>query len=291
MKIVLGTMIKNEGSSILEWIAYHLSQGIDAFYIADNDSTDSTSKILRLLSQIGIVKHIKYVENAGERPQLGAFSEILKLMKADHVDLAGFIDLDEFIVPDKNTESVNSYLTKIFQDEELSAVAMNWAVFGSSGYIFVEPGLVLERFKKRSRQNFPPNSHYKSIFRIARANHFVNPHHILMTSGKYCATDLTELKLKNAGAYGITKNVCWKQLKLNHYVIKSAQEFIETKLHRGNASTPKAIDKISYFRHYDRNDEDCDLALSKAKITWNMIDHLISMAPELMAYAPKRMAG
>lgn len=37
-KFSIASIIKNESPYILEWIAYHLSIGVEHFYIADNCS-------------------------------------------------------------------------------------------------------------------------------------------------------------------------------------------------------------------------------------------------------------
>ena len=37
---------KNEGAYFAEWIEWHLSQGVEKFYIYDNESTDNTREVL-----------------------------------------------------------------------------------------------------------------------------------------------------------------------------------------------------------------------------------------------------
>ena len=37
---------KNEGPYFKEWVEWHLSQGVDKFYVYDNESTDGTKQIL-----------------------------------------------------------------------------------------------------------------------------------------------------------------------------------------------------------------------------------------------------
>ena len=48
---------KNEGPDCKEWIEWHLKQGVDKFYVYDNESTDDTKSSLEPYIQSGIVEY------------------------------------------------------------------------------------------------------------------------------------------------------------------------------------------------------------------------------------------
>ncbi|EPW1758023.1 glycosyltransferase family 2 protein, partial [Escherichia coli] len=51
LKLYIATIIKDECSSLLEWIAYHRVLGVDGFIIADNGSRDGSRELLLSLAR------------------------------------------------------------------------------------------------------------------------------------------------------------------------------------------------------------------------------------------------
>jgi cellulose synthase/poly-beta-1,6-N-acetylglucosamine synthase-like glycosyltransferase len=45
--LVICAIFKNESRYIYEWLSYHHSIGVDAFYLYNNNSTDDTVEIIR----------------------------------------------------------------------------------------------------------------------------------------------------------------------------------------------------------------------------------------------------
>ena len=154
MKIAVAGIVKNEIDILLEWIAYHRVVGISHFYIADNESNDGTRELLSALSRAGLVTTFDFPSHGEQKPQLPAYSRILRSCSPD-IDVLAFIDADEFLLPTQEEASIVPLINRLFADESVSAVALNWAIFGSAGYLFAEDGLVIERFTKRARQDFP----------------------------------------------------------------------------------------------------------------------------------------
>ena len=252
MKLCIATMMKNEADSLIEWVCYHLAIGVDSFIVANNESSDATIEILELLSDFCDLEFIDFETPKTSRPQLPAFNYILNNYKHKH-ELMSFIDADEFLCPMNGHEKISPFLNDIFSHNQIGALAVNWCNYGSSNAIFKEPGLAIERFTQHSFSDFPANHHYKTIFRADSAIRFVNPHHI-ETSKKYIYSDEHELVSHPTLGIGLSKEVKWDNIRINHYVIKSLQEYFVGKSLRGNASTQKPVDRKSYFLSYDRNE-------------------------------------
>ncbi len=263
MKLFVAAIIKNEMDALLEWIAYHRVVGVGGFIIADNGSNDGSRAFLDGLEKLGIVTVLDFPDVVGQKPQLPAYERILRTCCTD-IDLLAFIDADEFLVPLDPEQSIAASLDKWFSDPSVTAVALNWSNFGSNGELFAEEGLVTERFTQRAPQQFNANKNFKSIVRPNSAIHFNNPHHAELRYGRYIDTQGNDLVLHPKHGSGVSEEVIWGEMRVNHYVVKSLEEFLLGKHLRGSAATAKRVKHKAYFKAHDRNDETCLLAAALA---------------------------
>lgn len=244
-------MVKNEAWSLMEWIAYHQAIGVDNFIIANNESSDNTLELIQYLQKVVNIVVFDFPTPENERPQIPAFNKILADYK-NQFDYMMFIDLDEFVLPLNENFHINNTIEQLF-DANVSALAMNWCNYGSNGQIFRENGLVISRFDKHAHISMPANRHYKTLFRTDSVNRFINPHHVELKNGIYI-NGKKELLKNYEGRHGLSESVVWDNIRINHYVVKSLQEYFVSKATRGNASTVKPVDRKSYFMSYDRNE-------------------------------------
>ena len=263
MKLFVAAIIKNEMDALLEWIAYHRVVGVSGFIIADNGSNDGSRAFLDGLERLGIVTVLDFPDVVGQKPQLPAYERILRSCSED-IDLLAFIDADEFLVPLDPEQSIATSLDKWFSDPSVSAVALNWSNFGSNGELFAEEGLVTERFTQRAPQQFNANKNFKSIVRPNSAIHFNNPHHVELRYGRYIDTLGNDLVSHPNHGNGVSEEVVWNGVRVNHYVVKSLEEFLLGKHLRGSAATANRVKHKAYFKAHDRNDETCLLAAALA---------------------------
>ncbi|MBD1405737.1 glycosyltransferase family 2 protein [Leclercia adecarboxylata] len=263
MKLFVAAIIKNEMEALLEWIAYHRVVGVSGFIIADNGSNDGSRAFLDGLERLGIATVLDFPNVEGQKPQLPAYERILRSCSTD-IDLLAFIDADEFLVPLDPEKSLSSSLDEWFSDPSVSAVALNWANFGSNGELFAEEGLVTERFTQRAPQQFNANKNFKSIVRPNNASFFNNPHHAELRYGRYVDSLGNDLVSHPKHGNGVSEEVVWNGVRVNHYVVKSLEEFLLGKHLRGSAATANRIKHKAYFKAHDRNDETCLLAAALA---------------------------
>ena len=231
---------KDEGPYFKEWIEWHLSQGVDHFYIYDNESSDGTREILQPYIDSGVVEY-KYWP--GHRRQLAAYDDCL-----EHYRLASrwiaFIDLDEFIVPIKDA-SIPAFLKRF---EAFAAVEINWLVYGSGGHKTKSPGTMMERFRFHSLPGHRLNRHVKSI---------VNPREVFTMIGCHEAAKISG-SIADSHGQPVTKNFREREpqqdiIRINHYAVRSYEEFLE-KQARGRASGTQKTVRSEYFEQYDLND-------------------------------------
>ncbi len=231
---------KDEGPYFKEWIEWHLGQGVEKFYIYDNESTDCTREVLKPYIDSGVVEYIHF---PGYRRQLAAYDHCMEHHRLDTRWLA-FIDLDEFIVP-MNGETVREFLS---HHEDASAVEINWLIFGSSGAQKKLPGTMMERFRRHSLPNHILNRHVKTIVNPRRVFNMIGCHEAARISGY--AVDSHGMPLKKSFR---DREPQQDVIRINHYAVRSFEEFLE-KQNRGRASGRNKTVEREYFDRFDLND-------------------------------------
>ena len=138
----------------------------------------------------------------------------------------------------------------------VGAVAVNWAAYGSAGEDKARPGLVIERFPARAPRDTLLNRHYKTILRPrAFAGVHETPHLFRLRSGFHAVhADGSPVAPYSDRHHGLSQAILWSPLRLNHYVVKSREEFFQRKRLRGRA-TKNATRDAAFFAVHDRNEE------------------------------------
>lgn len=230
---------KNEGPYFKEWIEWHLSQGVERFYIYDNESTDGTREVLQPYIDAGIVEYFYF---PGRKRQLAAYDDCFERHRLDTRWIA-VIDLDEFIVPIKD-RSIPEFLHRM---ESYAVVEINWLVYGSSGAKTKTEGKLMQRFRKHSLPGHQLNRHVKSIADPRRVCTMIGCHEAARISGKPVDPN-GHIITTHFGDREPQQEV----IRINHYAIKSYEEFL-AKRARGRARTNSVRD-MGYFERYDLND-------------------------------------
>lgn len=273
MKLAIAAIVKNEADALMEWLAFHLVVGASHFLMADNESTDGTSELLSAFAEQGLMTLIS-VPDGETPPQLPAYQSLLEKCPR-HIDVVAFIDADEYLLPTREGQTLLAWLEERFASPEVGALGLNWACFGSNGAKFREEGLVIERFTQRAHQAFGPNHHFKSVVRPRYVKCFDNPHFARLKRGHYVNSlgqPLIPRKDQQDKPWlGLSEQITWEGARINHYLVKSVEEFVLGKAKRGSATTPNYQKQQDYFMRHDRNDAACHLAAELApKVKKNM---------------------
>ncbi|RTR05132.1 glycosyltransferase family 2 protein [Halomonas nitroreducens] len=277
MKLAVAAIVKNEADCLPEWLAYHRLVGASHFLIADNSSTDGTRELLAERAGRGELTLLDVPTAGRAPPQLGAYDRLLAACPQD-IDVLAFIDADEFLLPmaeagtspsgEPSGPSLLPWLETRFADDSVGAVVLNWACFGSAGEVFREEGLVTERFTRRASMSFGPNRHYKSLVRPGWVAGFDNPHHVRLSRGRHVDARGDPLRFRQdregRERRGLSEAVVWEGARVNHYIVKSVEEFLAGKSKRGSAAKAGYVKGRQYFERHDRNDEVCERAASLA---------------------------
>lgn len=256
LRLGIGAIFKNECPYILEWIAYHRVLGFSRFFIADNNSDDGSTALLASLAAAGVVEHIPFPGQPDKAPQLPAYTEILR-RHGNEVDWLAFIDADEFFLPTDGSQSMLPFVAEMNAATQIGLVAINWATYGSSHQMDAADEPVIERFSQRATRDYIHNHHYKSLVRTS-ANPTVrgSPHLFSIKPGaKTVQTNGAALVNHAKRGEGLSAEVVWDHVRLNHFIVKSRQEFFEKKGPKGRATVVGQIKGEDYFTSHDRNEE------------------------------------
>lgn len=267
MKVAIVCIVKNELDYMLEWVAYHRTVlGVTDFIVADNVSNDGTTQLLEALDHSGLIIRVHSPRVNDEKGiQADAYNHILKKYGSQY-DYMAFIDADEFIV-NKTGLSFQKQLKKIAGNRDAGAIALNWRVFGSSGFYYQTNRLVTERFTWASRPDKNVNHHIKTILKPSCVSEMYI-HHAKLKNNKYYYDEggkiffIETTKEKNEMPLGsvspFTKVIKNNSLYVAHYVVKSKDEHMLKKSKRGSAAGKASRQKgIAYFKCHDLNQFEC----------------------------------
>ncbi len=222
----LCAILRNEIRGVVEWLAHYKALGVDEFLIYDNASSDGTSAILQALAEAGEITLIPWPHTVGERPQRLAYADARKRAQADWL---AFFDADEFLLL-REDASLGAFLRRF--DPSVSAVAVNWVVFGSGGQAAYHPAPVMERFTNALPADAAPNHQVKAIGRrvdlVGTGIHRVEP-----ATGRYVTPSGRDARFAGLTA---VKTPDVTLAALHHYAVKSLEEFAE-KRQRGHANS------------------------------------------------------
>ena len=227
-KFAIGAIFKNEQPYILEWIAFHRTIGIKNFIIADNESTDGSKDLLHLLDLAGIIHYLDFPSEPGVKPQLPCYSKILEIAQKNGLEWIAFIDANEFLMPESEDIDFFACIENPVSQEDVGAVAINWAIYGSSGLEERSDSLVLKDFTRRAPLNFSTNMHYKSMVKVNAVSGVSGcPHHFLLKENfKYKNADGSDLHIHPEIGLGVSHSILSNPIKINHYIVKSKNEFL-----------------------------------------------------------------
>lgn len=260
-KVLVSTM-KNEGPYLLEWLAYHRSIGIDDFCIFSNDCTDGTNLMLNRLDQMGIIKHFDNPLGPNMDPQRAAYSRANKLDFVREADWVLIVDADEFLNVHVGDRSVDALIDACGNPD---AISINWRLMGSNDHAHMSEDLVTDRFTRGSSFDEPENGlvwGFKTLFRPNKFEYFgvhrprfkkkteLVPGMVHWTNA---AGQPMEDKYLSGGWRGNAGNVSNKFAQVNHYAIKSREDFLLKRL-RGTANSKnKGRIDMSYWDKYNIN--------------------------------------
>lgn len=225
--------MRNEGPYILEWLAHHRAIGVRDALIYSNDCDDGSDALLDLLAGAGVVQHVRHAPR-GKSVQWAALRAARDHPAYVAADWALALDSDEFVTLRGGAARLPEFLGAYPGCE---AFALPWRLFGSDGQLRFEDLPVTQRFRHAApeRMLFPAASRFCKSLYNAKARGFARPGvHRPKTRGAATprwrdgagrplgaefAEDDARIILPPDHANGA-------EVQINHYSLKSAEEFL-----------------------------------------------------------------
>ena len=150
-KFLIVSAMKNEGPYILEWVAHHMSIGVEHFLIVTNDCVDGTNEMLERLQQMGIVTLVmnpKLIKRDASEWQLSALSIAQHYPIYRRAEWIIHCDVDEFI----QLNNGHCDLTELVEAlAPVDVVSITSVPFNSNGLNVLEDKPVMEQFLQSDR--------------------------------------------------------------------------------------------------------------------------------------------
>jgi hypothetical protein len=262
---------------LLEWAVFYRLLGFDRIVIYSNDNTDGSDELLNAMQNHGMIEWRPRILKEGVSPQMSAYSALTDELFRDplwHGSYLAWLDCDEFLILKKH-ENIKQLLAYYSNPD---ALFVNWKHFGSSGKVTYENKIAIDRFCQCSGSTFH-NKLFKSISKINPGIYSLIENHRPVPKDRndygrivYASENGVDVPPTSDVVFGlnpkkqITSPVFFEVAQLNHYAVRSVQEY-EWKKNRGNGrlsldSSRKQF-QDGYFHQHDLNDDFDDFAVKK----------------------------
>lgn len=224
--------MRDDGLSLVEWVAHYRALGVDAIYVYSNDNIDQSDALLACLAEHGEIIYLENQVAQSVHPQRKAYAHALQLLpELRDFRWVFFLDSDEFFIPDPlGKPDVGSVLREImthFPEQRPSAISFQWRWYVSGGRYGWEDDLLLRRFRHAQ-------DHYlsKSLVRLRDVTSMRLLHFPDLVAGAFAVR--SGLDVIAPQSYWDRRPPCYHRGQINHYWTKSFEEF-SIKKARGDA--------------------------------------------------------
>ncbi len=245
---------RDEADYLAEWVEFHRLVGVERFLLYNNFSQDDHREVLAPYVEEGIVTVRDWPVLDGRVGQIPAYNDCLRWHRYDSRWVA-FIDLDEFLFNPAG-EPLPDVLSEY---EQWPAIAVRWAMFGSSGHKTKPGGLVIENYRRRIE--FDGNINMKTVADPTRVTTCLSAHHF---EYPYLSA-VDEHEVPMTGTRTATDSVA--RLRLNHYHWKSEEEYVAKCARMQAIGRPREVPTAEHFewlRAAEANGQDDDSILMHA---------------------------
>lgn len=259
-------IFKDEATYLKEWIEFHKIVGVEHFYLYNNFSSDNYKQVLAPYIANGDITLTDWPVPQG---QMKAYADCVEKFK-DETQWIGFIDLDEFVCPNKH-DTVAEFL-KPFINRPI--VIMYWRYFGSSGLLErSKDSLVTEDFtscwyKYADIGKCFYNTDYDYAADM-KGNEWMHSRWGKCNSHKLPPVNVFD-KICILGFNPVHTDKM--PIQINHYLLKSYSEYTQKK-HKGDACFALSNHDEKYFDEHEHFSQSADFHikryLAKLKLKMN----------------------
>lgn len=253
-------IFRNEAPFLQEWIEFHKLQGVEHFFLYNNNSTDGYLQALTpyLNRHEVTLEEWSATYEQGERAkwleiQTGAYMHCMR-QHGPKTRWLAVIDIDEFLFCPNGTKLVpflQSY-------ESFPALGVSWLMFGTSDVEEIPQGkLMIECLTRCARREHPENHFYKSIVQPSQVESCPNPHYFRYKEDKRAVNSNQRRLLPQM----YTDFVLLDDIRINHYYTRHAAYLRDVKLAALKKRFTGKNEKPGQLRHVEDYNEASDTAI------------------------------
>ena len=205
------SIFNREDDYLVEWVEFHLKQGVEHFYLYDNGCQSSSYELLLPYIEQQQITYIRWPDDKAVEYQCSvqksAYYHCLKNYKQNSKWIA-FIDLDEFLYSTCKEENLVKILN-CFNDITIGHIQVERYNFGNSGHLSKPNGGVISNYTMREKES----TNIKSIVNTSLVNTTLIP-----KSVHYFTSVIPK-------GISLSAKIFPLPFKINHYLTKSTQEY------------------------------------------------------------------
>jgi hypothetical protein len=262
--VALSTM-KDEGPTVVEWVAHHFAVGFTDLMVYTNDCSDGTDTLLRRLEAMDIgVHHRENIIPDGMKPHpsmLKAAGDEDLIINSDWLLV---LDADEFLCINHASGTLDGMVADL-NAMNAHAMVLTWRIFGSSGVRAWSRQPITDQFTRAAPEFWNKGWGTKTMLKFDPKYLRLGMHRPIIKS-QHKDTDYPDSILwvngsgrpledwfKFRGWRSIRRTVGYDWAQINHYAIKSMDAYSLRKF-RGNANLKKDKYNSDYWSLQDRNE-------------------------------------
>lgn len=257
--LLICSVFKNEAPYLKEWIDFHHRQGVEAFYLINNRSTDNYKEVLKpYIDRSLVVLHDTEHDGMDTMIQASEFNNLLDIIKAEQGEhcWVAYIDVDEFLFSPEKTPIPK--ILQAFERKSVAAVLVNWLMFGTSELNKLSPGKgLVQQLIRRAPIEHNEHRIFKPIVYLANVYRFFEGPHRPIPIGQ------SQFYYSNGQVFKPNEEQrIHSPLRINHYWYRSEQYYLDQKLANRQAFGDVRKKELEDW-HMKRCNEEEDLALKK----------------------------
>ncbi|MBS1039216.1 glycosyltransferase family 2 protein [Gluconobacter cerinus] len=241
MKVGVTLFIKDEFEDIGWWISYYLSIGVDTIIVFDDHSSDGTWEIIKAASKKYDIRAFRTDINTSffYHRQRDSYLEAIKMF-GNEFDWLASLDGDEYIFINK-FYNIKHFLENF---QHADAIAISWCCYGSGQNAFKPKHSPLRAYAHHSEKDLSDNDLIKSFIRpSAFKGNYIDPHKWDVDESRYVDASGIPVVWKGSGM-----QPQWDNAKVNHYVCRSMEHFLERLDKRSDMHKD-----TGFWDHFNRN--------------------------------------
>lgn len=256
MRTCIITIIKNEHNYLEQWIAYHISLGIDTLFVFEDIGSVSHASITDKYEQVRLMSVLDIYYNDTDRafairrreenkPMQYVFQQLAYRRFIKEYDWCFFIDVDEYITCDQPLkETLEMY-------KEYDAIVMQWQNFNANGHYRKPEGQysLIDIYTEKCGNSKEDNERHITTKIALNAHTYIKwlfNHHYPVDVSKWCYTDFTQDR----------EHKTYDNIYIRHYITKSYEEYLHKLYVRGMCYTNHRDDKEFFEYNQNMTDEE-----------------------------------